>query len=55
MEAANSLTMPYSVFMALGEEDRARQITYVTTKARMRAWEQQEQEVEMERASRGRH
>jgi len=52
MEAAHDWGMPRSTFMALSDEDRAWAMAYTATRARMRAWELQEQEREMERASR---
>ncbi len=53
MEAANSLGMTRSAFLALDEEDQAYQMAFLATKSRMRSWESQEQEREIERSRRG--
>ena len=49
MEAANSLQMTRSEFLALDEEDRAWQIAYIGTKSRMQAVEHQEYEKAVKR------
>jgi hypothetical protein len=51
MEAANSLQLSRSQFLALDEEDQAWQIAYINSKNRMKAWEMQEQERRMNRLS----